>query len=249
MDVLYIVIPAYNEEENIEALIHDWYPVIEKHDAGGKSRLVVVNDGSRDGTLEILRACAADHPRLTVLDKPNGGHGPAVLYGYRYAIKRKADYIFQTDADGQTNPAEFEGFWRIRGRYDAVIGYRPDRQDGAARVFVEKVLVFLLRMIFGVRVPDANAPFRLMRTEAVERYLPLMPKTYNLPNVILTTCFAYFGDALRFEPISFRPRQGGTNSINLEKITKIGWQALHDFRVIHRRMKSERKGGTLWNLP
>ena len=130
-----------------------------------------------------------------------------------------------------------------------MIGYRPDRQDGASRVFVEKVLVFLLRMIFGVRVPDANAPFRLMRTEAVERYLPLMPKTYNLPNVILTTCFAYFGDALRFEPISFRPRQGGTNSINLEKITKIGWQALHDFRVIHRRMKSERKGGTLWNLP
>jgi glycosyltransferase involved in cell wall biosynthesis len=67
-----------------------------------------------------------------------GGHGSAVLYGYRYAIKNNADYVFQTDSDNQTNPAEFEQFWQLRKKYDAVIGNRVHRQDGIQRIMVER---------------------------------------------------------------------------------------------------------------
>ena len=114
MDTLYIVIPAYNESENIKRTIEEWCPVVEKHNGGGASRLVIINDGSRDDTYEIASAECETHPLLTVLMKPNGGHGSTVLYGYRYALENGADYIFQTDSDGQTDPAEFEKFWQIR---------------------------------------------------------------------------------------------------------------------------------------
>ena len=64
MDILYIVIPAYNEEENIAQCVKDWYPVVQAHDGGGASRLVIVNDGSKDATWEKLQALAADRPLL-----------------------------------------------------------------------------------------------------------------------------------------------------------------------------------------
>ncbi len=104
MDTLYIIIPAYNESENIKRTIEEWCPVVEKHNGGGASRFVIINDGSRDDTYEIASAECETHPLLTVLTKPNGGHGSTVLYGYRYALENGADYIFQTDSDGQTDP-------------------------------------------------------------------------------------------------------------------------------------------------
>lgn len=237
MDTLYIVMPAYNEEGNIETVINDWYPVVERYDGEGKSRLVIVNDGSKDSTLEKAKALMADKPLLEVLDKPNSGHGPTVIFAYNYAIKSGADYIFQTDSDGQTSPTEFEQFWAERNTYDAIIGSRPDRQDGASRKFVEKTLLVILRMTFGVRMPDSNAPFRLMKRELVEKYIGKMPEDFNLPNVMLTTYFTYYKEKVKFIEITFKPRQAGTNSINVKRIMKIGWKALGDFRTLKKDMK------------
>ena len=160
-NTLFIVVPAYNEAENIGRLIDEWYPVVEKHNETGKNRLIVINDGSKDETLSILTNKAKNKQLLISLDKPNGGHGSAVLYGYRYAIENDADWIFQTDSDGQTNPAEFEQFWQLKEEYDAIIGSRPKREDGLSRLVVEKILLIILRIVFGVKMPDSNAPFRL----------------------------------------------------------------------------------------
>ena len=74
MSSLYIVIPAYNESANIERTIDQWYPVVERHNDEGKSRLVIINDGSKDHTYQLLQKCAASRPLLIPLDKPNGGH-------------------------------------------------------------------------------------------------------------------------------------------------------------------------------
>ena len=234
-DSLYIVVPAYNESENIEKLIDGWYNVIEKF-GGENSRLVIIDDGSRDNTYEIARKAAETRPLLTAVTKPNGGHGATVLFGYPYALENGADYVFQTDSDGQTDPAEFEGFWKLRTSYDAVIGSRPDRQDGAARKLVEKVLLVLLRLTFGVSVPDSNAPFRLMKSSLLAKYLPKLPEDFNLPNVMLTTYFAYFKENIKFVNITFKPRQGGTNSINIKKIFKIGRKAVGDFRSLKKHI-------------
>ena len=214
----------------------DWYPVIEKYNGGGESRLVIINDGSKDDTYNILQKLSEKRPLLKPLTKSNGGHGPTVLYGYRYAIQNHADYIFQTDSDGQTDPREFAQFWALRSQYDAIIGNRSDRQDGSSRKFVELTLLFILRCMFGVKIPDSNAPFRLMKRELVEQYIQKMPENFNLPNVMLTTYFVYFHEKVKFLPITFKPRQGGTNSINIKKIRKIGWQALGDFRMLKKQI-------------
>ena len=102
---LYIIVPAYNEEENLDLIINQWYPIIE--DIGEDSRLVIIDDGSKDHTYDILLKAQEQHPLLQPLTKQNGGHGSTVLFGYRYAIEHRANWIFQTDSDGQTDPAEF----------------------------------------------------------------------------------------------------------------------------------------------
>lgn len=236
METLYIIIPAYNEEENIEQCVGDWYPIIQTYNGEGTSRLVIINDGSKDRTFEKILELAKTHPLLLPLTKENGGHGSTVLYGYQYAIDSNADWIFQTDSDCQTNPEEFHEFWRRRKDYEAVIGCRLVRGDGKDRKFVENTVCFLLRMIFGIKVKDANAPFRLMRCALVDKYIHRLPKDFNLPNIMFTTYFVYFKHSVLFLPISFEPRKKGTNSINPKKIIKIGWKAIGDFRKLRKEI-------------
>ena len=121
-DKVYMVIPAYNEAENIYTVVDEWYRILEKEDIGEGSRLLVIDDGSKDETFQILNGMKEGRPKLLAVTKPNSGHGATLLYGYRYALKEGADYIFQTDSDGQTRPEEFRGFWKLRANYDMVIG-------------------------------------------------------------------------------------------------------------------------------
>lgn len=238
MDKLYIIIPAYNEEANIEQCINDWYPVVEKYNGDGESQLVIIDDGSKDNTYQIMKKYAQKYPLFKPIKKQNSGHGATLLYGYKYAIEKKADFIFQTDSDGQTDPKEFDEFWKQRYQYDAILGNRVIRGDGKSRKFVENTVCLLLRLIFGIKVQDANAPFRLMRTQLVNKYLHKLPDDFNIPNIMFTTYFVYFNEKIKFIPISFKPRQGGSNSINVKKIIKIGWKAVRDFYKLKKEINN-----------
>lgn len=235
MESLYIVMPAYNEEENIEKSVMEWYPMLKEK--APESRLVIADSGSRDNTHAILEKLQKEFPQLDILRDCDRQHGPKVIALYKYAIKNRIDYIFQTDSDGQTNPAEFVAFWQMRAQYDAILGYRNVRGDGKSRAFIEHVVCFLLRCIFGVKVPDANAPFRLMRSELVAKYIGRLPADYNIPNIMFTAYFAYYKENITFKTVTFKPRQGGVNSINIPRIIKIGWKALGDFRTFKKDMK------------
>jgi Glycosyltransferases involved in cell wall biogenesis len=231
---LYIVIPAYNEEENIESVAREWHEVVEK--VGGESRLVIIDDGGKDSTYEKLLELKKNLTYLEPITKANSGHGGTVLYGYDYAIKNKAEYIFQTDSDGQTIPAEFWELWNKRNDYDIQIGYRKGRQDGFSRKIVTKTLKLVIFFSFGLWIVDANTPFRLMSSKTLEKYLPRVPKDYNLSNVLLTILYEKNKAQMRYIPITFRPRQGGVNSINMRKIFKIGQKALKDFADLRKRI-------------
>lgn len=204
---LYVVIPAYNERENVEAVIEQWYPVIEK--VGGESRLIIVNDGSSDDTYEVMQRCAETRPMFVPLTKANSGHGATLLYLYHYAFEKGADYVFQTDSDGQTEPDEFWAFWRLRENFDMVIGSRTARQDGFMRVIVSKVLKLVIGLYFHVGVEDANTPFRLMKTNVLEENLSLIPPDFFLSNVLISVIYAKKNLAVRYLPITFKNRAGG----------------------------------------
>lgn len=81
MDTLYIVIPAYNEKENIGDVVREWYPVIEEKNE--KSRLVIIDDGSKDTTYKLLCDFAGSRKKMVVLTKASSGHGVTVRYGYQ----------------------------------------------------------------------------------------------------------------------------------------------------------------------
>ena len=236
---LYIVMPAYNEEENIDTVAREWHEVVKK--IGNDSKLVIVNDGSKDSTFEKLQELQKELPCLVPLTKPNGGHGDTVLYSYKYALDHNADFIFQTDSDGQTLPSEFDEFWNQRNDHSAIIGHRKGREDGFSRIIVTKTLKFVLLLIFHLKITDANTPYRLIKREVLEKYYPMIPEHFNLSNVMLTVLLIDNKEDVVFKPITFRPRQGGVNSINFKKITKIGIQAVKDFRKIRKTQKENKK--------
>ena len=237
-ETIFFVLPAYNEEANIEEVIQQWHPVCERINAeGNETKLVIANDGSKDQTYAIMQELQAKYPLLLPLDKPNSGHGATVLYLYRYAIEHHADYIFQTDSDGQTMPNEFWQMWENRHKYDFQIGTRGGRQDGASRVFVTKTLRFVVWLMFHVWVKDANTPFRLLTVEKLKPILEIIPNDYNLANVAVSAIAVRWNYNIGWYPITFRPRQGGVNSINMKRIFKIGVKALKDFRMINRNLK------------
>lgn len=231
---LYIVIPAYNEQDNIKDVVKDWYPIVEEY--GDDSKLVIIDDGSKDNTYSILKDMVATHPKLVPITKPNAGHGATVLYGYRYALNHNADYIFQTDSDGQTLPSEFAPFWKSRNTYDMIVGYRSHRKDGFSRIVVTRVLRLVVSLCFHVFVLDANTPYRLMTKDSLTEALKYVPEDFFLANVALTAIYKKTKKKMHFIPITFRPRQGGVNSINLPKIAKIGLKALSDFRQINKSL-------------
>ena len=231
--------PAYNEEANIRTVVEQWHPVVEQ--IGEDSRVVIVDDGSKDATYRVLEELRATYPQLIGLTKKNSGHGSTCLYAYRYAIEQGADYVFQTDSDGQTDPAEFTSFWEHRADYDFLIGARKERQDGFSRVVVTKVLKLVVMFIFGRVIEDANTPFRLMRASKLALLLKELPQDFFLANVLVSVLAVSENMKTRWIPITFKPRQGGVNSINLKRIMKIGIKSVKDLRKVKKDIRNKQK--------
>lgn len=234
--------PAYNEEENIVETIRQWYPIVEKINRmdGYEAKLIIADDGSTDKTWDVMSKMKATENLFFFepLTKPNGGHGQTVLYLYRHALESGADYIFQTDSDGQTQPNEFWQMFEHLHDFDFQIGYRKDRQDGTDRVFVTKTLRLIVWLMFHVWVTDANTPFRLMQRDKLEAVLAVVPEDYFLCNVAISAIAVKWKYRVKFYDITFKPRRRGVNSINMKRILKIGWKALGDFRKINANLKN-----------
>ncbi len=228
--------PAYNEEANIETTVTEWYPIAEKVNTIMNCKLVIANDGSKDNTYSKLRDLKHQYPLLEPLNKSNSGHGATLLYLYRYAIEHGADYIFQTDSDGQTNPDEFWQFFNHREKYDFQIGNRNHRKDGISRVFVTKILRLIVWLMFHEWVTDANTPYRLMTVNRLKPMLDIIPENYFLCNVAISAIAVKWHERCMWYPITFRPRQGGKNSINMRRIFKIGLKAFSDFWLINNKL-------------
>lgn len=217
--------PAYNEADCIEAVVRDWVSAV--------GLLVVVNDGSRDATGEILDRLSAELPLLRVIHQKNSGHGAALLTGYYAAIEMGHPWVFQTDSDGQFHAADFRLLWDQRKESDFLLGRRASRSDHMVRIWLSALHARLLRVLFGVSLADPNVPFRLMRSQLLARYLPCIPAGSFAPNVMLSILAAREGHVPGFVPVRHQARQTGIVSIRGWKTAKVGWlvfQQLLGFR-------------------
>jgi glycosyltransferase involved in cell wall biosynthesis len=161
---LSIILPAYNEEENIERAMATATAVAERLCADHE--VIVVDDGSRDRTAELVKAAGAADPRIRLVQhSPNRGYGEALRSGFLAAEK---DLVFFTDADNQFVLDELEGFLDKIEKVDVVAGYRINRQDPPIRRMNAKAWNYLVRLLFYVPVRDIDCAFKLFRRTALE---------------------------------------------------------------------------------
>ena len=158
---LSVVLPAYNEEQVIASTISDILNVLNTWQVDFE--VVVVNDGSTDRTGAIVAALVDTHPQLRLITHPtNQGYGAALVSGFAAATK---ELTFFMDSDGQFDIRDLHMFFPFIGEYDAVIGYRIDRQDSWMRKLNAWGWKQLVGWVLGVRVRDMDCAFKLLHTE------------------------------------------------------------------------------------
>jgi glycosyltransferase involved in cell wall biosynthesis len=184
MKKLAIIIPVYNEEESIEKVLNDWKRILQKKFFD----IIIINDGSTDNTKLILSKIKKKNSHIEIINKPNGGHGESVFYGYKYAIKKKYKFIFQVDSDDQFSASDFKKIWRLRNKtHDLIIGNREKRKDSFIRVFLSKfILKQFFLFYFKKNLIDANVPYRLMKYEFLKKFMKKSSKKYIAPNILMS---------------------------------------------------------------
>ena len=184
MKELALIIPVYNEEENIEKVLNDWKKILEKK----KFDIIVINDGSKDKTKLILDKIKKKSSNIKVINKLNGGHGESIYLGYKYATKKKYKFIFQVDSDDQFSASDFKALWKLKDKsYDLIMGYRQYRKDPLLRIFLSKVVLRLFFLIyFKKNISDANIPYRLMKIKFLDKFIKNSSKKYIAPNILMT---------------------------------------------------------------
>lgn len=213
---LALVMPVYNEAECIVEVVNSWHRELSALKI--PFVMIVLNDGSKDDTAHKLKAFEGKDS-IRVVHKPNGGHGPTILMGYRMAVDL-AQWVFQTDSDDEMEPGCFPELWKRREEYDALFGVRHGREQGRGRAFISFVSRLTVRLLFGKGVVDVNTPYRLIRASLLGPVVRQIPDDTFAPNVIISGALARKGVRIYNHPVPHRGRRTGTVSIVRWKLWK-----------------------------
>jgi glycosyltransferase involved in cell wall biosynthesis len=159
------VLPAYNEEANLEEVVARVTTALAA--CAASHEIIVVDDGSQDGTPAVLQRLRGRHPTLRVVRHPqNRGYGAAVRSGFGAA---RYEWVFMMDADNQFDPAEVAALLARTAEADIVTGYRKRRRDPLARRLNAWAFFSLVRLFFGHQVRDVNCAFKLLRRDMLTK--------------------------------------------------------------------------------
>jgi glycosyltransferase involved in cell wall biosynthesis len=163
---LSVVLPAYNEEQIIARTVSDILDVLYRWVEGFE--VIVVNDGSADQTASVVAAMSEKDPHVRLITHPvNQGYGAALVSGFAAATK---ELTFFMDSDGQFDIRDLATFLPLIATYDAVIGYRIDRQDTWIRKLNAWGWKQVVGLVLRVHVRDIDCAFKLLPTEFLHTY-------------------------------------------------------------------------------
>lgn len=227
--------PAYNEQDCIEKVVYNWTSFLKTKFPNDNTTLIVINDGSKDNTKVLLDELDKKIDNLTVVHQKNGGHGNAVVNGYRKALEVGSDYVFQTDSDDQFVSDDFDKLWEKRNQSQFVLGYRQVRHDAGVRLFITKFLRGTISTVYGTFIMDSNIPFRLIKGTFLQKLMNQLPNPEPFaPNIFLAVMAKKSGQQLFDIPITHKDRETGTVSIvkwNLWKVCIRSFKELLRFRL------------------
>lgn len=210
---LSVVVPIYNERENLKPLTEQLLaalPVL-----GVPFEVIYVDDGSRDGSDEVLRALCAGSPHVRLVRlRRNFGQTAAMVAGFDHA---KGEVIALMDGDLQNDPADIGGMLKkLDEGYDIVSGWRVDRRDSALRVLVSRLANLLIGRVTGVRLHDYGCSLKLYRAELI-RQVPL----YGDLHRFIPAVASLHGARIAEMPVQHHARQHGRSKYTLARTFRV----------------------------
>jgi len=167
VEAVSVFFPCYNDEATIAQMVRVAIATLARVGACN-AEVIVVNDGSTDGSAALLDELATREPRLRIVThERNRGYGGALLSGFAAANKQ---WVFYTDGDGQFDPAELELLvMRASPDVDVVQGYKLRRADGFLRTVIGRAYHRFVKLFFGLKIRDTDCDFRLIRRATLDQ--------------------------------------------------------------------------------
>ena len=237
-----IMIPTYNEKENISRLIQE---ILALKTPTSENHILVVDDNSPDGTSPAVAEIAAREPRVRLLTRTKKrGRGTAGIDGFREALNFGADYVIEMDADFSHHPKYIPALIEAADQgAQVVLGSRfvpggADKDRGFYRQTVTKLAGLYVRMLLGLRIRDVSSGFRCFRREALEK-IDLENLISTGPSIVLEILYkcVLVGMKIVEVPIIFIDRRQG--------MTKLNWLTLVETLLMVVKLRDMKKSGIL----
>jgi glycosyltransferase involved in cell wall biosynthesis len=227
---LTVVMPVYNEVESIAAAIEDVRRNV--FSIVPSAGLLLVDDGSRDGTAQRLDSIAAADPQhIQIIHQKNGGHGAALMAGLDVAT---GEYVLLVDSDAQIPLSGFEPAWQWIPSFDAVLGMRSQREDPFTRCALSRAIRWFVNGFFGVSLRDANCPFKIVRRSIWTILRPQLPLATLAPSLFLAIFIQRRHYTSKEIVVAHRPRLYGRSKIRHARLL---WFCFRAFgQLLHFRL-------------
>jgi dolichol-phosphate mannosyltransferase len=212
--MLSVVVPAYNEEKNVPVLCERLLSVLDG--LGLPFEIILVNDGSKDGTSRVLRAAAAARREIKVVElKRNSGQTAAMMCGIDHA---SGDIIIPIDADLQNDPADIPALIaKIDEGYDVVSGWRKDRKDAALRRNLpSRIANKIISLVSRVHLHDYGCTLKAYRLEVLDGV-----RLYGEMHRLIPVYASWMGAKVTEIPVRHHSRAHGKSNYGLERVAKV----------------------------
>lgn len=211
---LSIVVPVYNEVENLRALADEITAALA--DESLDYEVVFIDDGSRDGSFELMKTLHEENPRLTYIRfRRNHGQTAGFAAGFKYARGR---YILTMDADRQNNPADIpKMIAKLEEGHDVVNGWRENRQDALLmRKVPSRIANKLIAKLTDVKLRDRGCSLRIFRAEVVPEL-----HFYGEMHRFIPEMISFAGFTMAEVPVDHRPRVAGTSKYGISRTFRV----------------------------